>query len=61
MNQKLIDNLEFVHSRRKWLSKDRKIVLPHHKTFDRVDDLMDKVSESIDTVSYTHLTLPTKA
>ena len=38
MNQKLIDNLEFVHSRLKWLSKDRKIVLPHHKTFDLVDE-----------------------
>ena len=48
MNQKLLDNLEFVHSRLKWLSKDRKIVLPHHKTFDLVDELMDKVSESID-------------
>lgn len=48
MNQKLIENLEFVQSRLKWLSKDRKIVLPHHKTFDLVDELMDKVSESID-------------
>ena len=48
MNQKLLENLEFVHSRLKWLSKDRKIVLPHHKTFDLVD-----------AVSYTHLTLPT--
>ena len=48
MNQKLIDNLEFVHSRLKWLSTDRKIVLPHNKTFDLVDELMDKVSESID-------------
>ena len=38
MNQKLLDNLEFVHSRLKWLSKDRKIVLPHHKTFDLVDE-----------------------
>ena len=47
MNQKLLDNLEFVHSRLKWLSKDRKIVLPHHKTFDLVDEFMDKVSESI--------------
>ena len=48
MKQKLIENLEFVHSRLKWLSKDRKIVLPHHKTFALVDDLMDKISESID-------------
>ena len=48
MNQKLIEILEFVHSRLKWLSKDRKIVLPHHKTFDLVDELMDKISESID-------------
>ena len=48
LSNKLIENLEFVHSRLKWLSKDRKIVLPHHKTFDLVDELMDKVSESID-------------
>ena len=48
MNKKIIENLEFVHSRLKWLSKDRKIVLPHHKTFDLVDELMNKVSESIE-------------
>ena len=51
MNQKLLDNLEFVHSRLKWLSKDRKIVLPHHKTFDLVDELMDKVPHYINAIN----------
>ena len=45
---KIIESAEELKRGLELLSRERKVVMPHNKAFDHVD-----------TVSYTHLTLPT--
>ena len=50
MSKQLTDNLEFVLKKLKILSKDRKIVLSHHETFELVDELREKLKESSEII-----------
>ena len=51
--EKILESAQELKSGLNLLSRDRKVVMPHNKAFDHVDKLK--------SVSYTHLTLPTKA
>ena len=47
MSKKIIDNLEKIKQGLFLLSKDRKVVLPHHKTFEHVENLIKLTNKSI--------------
>ena len=47
-NEKLKQNAQELKKGLELLSRDRKVVLPHNKAFDLVDDLKEKVDEIID-------------
>ena len=50
--EKLKQNAQELKKGLELLSRDRKVVLPHNKAFDLVDELKEKVDEIIDiTVS----------
>ncbi len=46
-NEKLKQNAQELKKGLKLLSRDRKVVLPHNKAFDLVDELQEKVDEII--------------
>jgi len=46
--EKLKQNAQELKKGLELLSRDRKVVLPHNKAFDLVDDLKEKVDEIID-------------
>ena len=46
--QLLLENLEVLKKGLVLLSKDRKVVLPHHKSFEHVERLRAVVNESIE-------------
>ena len=46
-NEILKNNAQEVLKGLKLLSRDRKVVMPHNKTFDLVEDLKSKVDEII--------------
>ena len=46
-NEKLKQNAQELKKGLELLSRDRKVVLPHNKTFDLVDELQEKVDEII--------------
>lgn len=46
-NEKLKQNAQELKKGLELLSRDRKVVLPHNKTFDLVDELQAKVDEII--------------
>ena len=48
MNNKIIENLEQLKKMLVLLSKERKVVLSHHKTFEHVEKMRSIVNESID-------------
>lgn len=48
MNNKIIENLEQLKKMLVLLSKERKVVLSHHKTFEHVEKMRKIVNESID-------------
>ncbi|MEL0238929.1 MAG: hypothetical protein VW946_05640 [Gammaproteobacteria bacterium] len=48
MNTQLLENLEVLKKGLVLLSKDRKVVLPHHKSFEHVERLRAVVNESIE-------------
>ena len=50
MSKRLTDNLEFVLKKLKILSKDRKVVLSHYETFELVEELREKIQESLEIV-----------
>jgi len=45
MSKEIISKLDQLDNGLKKLSTDRKVVLPHHKTFALVDDLRELVKE----------------
>jgi|TARA_B100000767_G_scaffold60425_1_gene56248 hypothetical protein len=45
MSKEIISKLDELDNGLKKLSTDRKVVLPHHKTFALVDDLRELVKE----------------
>ena len=45
MSKEIISKLEEIDNGLKKLSTDRKVVLPHHKTFVLVDELRELVKE----------------
>ena len=47
-NEKLKQNTQDLKKGLELLSRDRKVVLPHNKAFDLVDELKEKVDEIID-------------
>ncbi len=51
MNNKIIENLEQLKKMLVLLSKERKVVLSHHKTFEHVEKMRKIVNESIDMVN----------
>lgn len=48
MENKILENLEQLKKMLVLLSKDRKVVLSHHKTFEHVEKMRTIVSESIE-------------
>ena len=46
-NEKLKQNAQELKKGLELLSRDRKVVLPHNKAFDLVDELQQKVDEII--------------
>ena len=48
MNTQLLENLEVLKKGLVLLSEDRKVVLPHHKSFEHVERLRAVVNESIE-------------
>ena len=50
MSKQLTDNLEFVLKKLKILSKDRKVVLSHYETFELVEELREKIQESLEII-----------
>ena len=46
-NEKLKQNAQELKKGLELLSRDRKVVLPHNKEFDLVDELQEKVDEII--------------
>ncbi|MEL0115541.1 MAG: hypothetical protein VW894_04450 [Gammaproteobacteria bacterium] len=48
MNTQLLENLEVLKKGLVLLSEDRKVVLPHHKSFEHVEHLRAVVNESIE-------------
>ena len=51
MDNKILENLEQLKKMLVLLSKDRKVVLSHHKTFEHVEKMRTIVNESIDMVN----------
>jgi hypothetical protein len=51
MENKILENLEQLKKMLVLLSKDRKVVLSHHKTFEHVEKMRTIVSESIEMAS----------
>jgi|TARA_B100001094_G_scaffold201582_1_gene195565 sugar-specific transcriptional regulator TrmB len=45
---KLIESVQELKQGLNLLSRERKVVMPHNKTFDHVDKLITKVEEIID-------------
>ena len=50
MSNQLTDNLEFVLKKLKILSKDRIVVLSHFETFELVEELREKIQESLEII-----------
>ena len=48
MDNRLIENLEKLKKMLVLLSKERKVVLSHHKTFEHVEKMRSIVNESIE-------------
>ncbi|MDB9997135.1 hypothetical protein OAE05_02150 [Gammaproteobacteria bacterium] len=48
MNSELIENLKEIQSGLKKLSMDRKVVLPHHKTFELVEEMREALKKSLE-------------
>ncbi len=48
MNIELIENLKKIRNGLVKLSMDRKVVLPHHKTFELVDEMREAVKKSLE-------------
>ena len=48
MNLELVENLKQIENGLVKLSKDRKVVLPHHKTFELVEQMRESVKKSLD-------------
>ena len=48
MDSRLIENLEKLKKMLVLLSKERKVVLSHHKTFEHVEKMRSIVNESIE-------------
>ena len=51
MNIELIENLKQIQNGLVKLSKDRKVVLPHHKTFELVEEMRQSVKRSLEIAS----------
>ena len=51
MENKILENLDQLKKMLVLLSKDRKVVLSHHKTFAHVEKMRTIVSESIEMAS----------
>ena len=51
MDNKIIENLEKLKKMLVLLSKERKVVLSHHKTFEHVEKMRSIVNESIEMVN----------
>jgi|TARA_B100000900_G_scaffold282078_1_gene241375 hypothetical protein len=51
MNIELIENLKQIQNGLVKLSKDRKVVLPHHKTFELVEEMRQSVKKSLEIAS----------
>ena len=49
MDNKILENLEQLKKMLVLLSKERKVVLSHHKTFQHVEKMQAIVDESIET------------
>ena len=50
MNLELIKNLKEIEKGWFKLSLDRKVVLPHHKTFELVDEMRNTVKKSLELI-----------
>ena len=50
MKNQITNNLEFVLKKLKILSRDRKVVLSHYETFELVDELREKIKESLEII-----------
>ena len=50
MNSELIKNLKEIEKGLFKLSLDRKVVLPHHKTFELVDEMRNTVKKSLELI-----------
>ncbi|MFL2700162.1 MAG: hypothetical protein ACJ0FI_05385 [Gammaproteobacteria bacterium] len=50
MNLELIKNLKEIEKGLFKLSLDRKVVLPHHKTFELVDEMRNTVKKSLELI-----------
>ena len=51
MDNRLIENLEKLKKMLVLLSKERKVLLYHHKTFEHVEKMRSIVNESIEMVN----------
>ena len=51
MDNKISENLEKLKKMLVLLSKERKVVLSHHKTFEHVEKMRSIVDESIEVVN----------
>ena len=52
MSKEIISKLDIIDNGLKKLSTERKVVLPHHKTFELVDDmrnLVQKIKNEVNT------------
>ena len=51
MNLELIENLKQIENGLVKLSNDRKVVLPHHKTFELVEQMRESVKKSLEILN----------
>ena len=51
MNLELVENLKQIENGLVKLSKYRKVVLPHHKTFELVEQMRESVKKSLEILN----------
>ena len=51
MNLELVENLKQIENGLVNLSKDRNVVLPHHKTFELVEQMRESVKKSLEILN----------
>ena len=53
MLERFEDKLEKLKKGLEWMSKDRKVVLPHHKTFELVEEMLEIVESCLSEKTFS--------